>query len=263
MHPTTLNPDFVLNNSSLAGLHYFDEVGSTNDVAKQLFRNDPAIALPTMVIAETQTNGRGRSGKTWWSAPGSIAVTLLIGDSGFEQQGLIACAAALGVADAIQVHAQELNVQIKWPNDVYINKKKVAGLLIEKLTISNSTAFAMGIGVNLNCDFEKAPDDLGDSAGSISQISNQPIDPNQFLCSLVSELHGHLSQLFSDPSACLSNYTERILFPPESHILVSLPYGDHVSGAYGGIGKHGQLLLANGERKIEVDSGTIDQFSFQ
>lgn len=262
MHPKPLDPQLILTQSPLADIRHFDEVGSTNDVAKQLVESSQPLALPTLVIADVQTQGRGRSGKTWWSEPGSLAFSLVFANAQFKQPGLIAVAAALGIASAIRRHAQELKVQIKWPNDVYVEARKVAGVLIETVSNQlNGSTLVLGIGVNLNCDLNEAPAELVSSAGSVLSLLGAPTDPNEFLCSLITSVAHYLDEIRSDSTRCLREYAKASLFEADSPMLITLPNGQTLNGAYAGIGDNGQLLLNVREELIEVNSATVDQFT--
>ena len=264
MHPKPLDPEFILTNSPLESIRYLEEVGSTNDVAKQLVQSDRSVSLPALVVADVQTHGRGRSGKTWWSEPGSLVLSLIVDSSSVQHPGLIACAVALGITKAIREQHRKLDAQIKWPNDVYVEARKVAGVLIE--TVSNqpnaSTAI-IGIGINLNCDLSMAPTELIGSAGSLMDLSGVASDPNDFLCRLISSITKYLDDMKSESTQCLNEYTNATLFLPGSKILVTLPNGNKVNGTYAGIGSIGQLLIDSEEQRIEVNSGTVDQFTFR
>ncbi|MEY4707577.1 MAG: hypothetical protein RJB58_1300 [Pseudomonadota bacterium] len=120
------------------------ELDSTNSEARRLAEKGEAD--PLWIIAERQTAGRGRRGRSWETLPGNLAATLLLRPQ--APPGPVAqlsFAAALSVADVASHVAPEASVTVKWPNDVLVEGKKAAGILLE----SGEGWLAVGIGINL------------------------------------------------------------------------------------------------------------------
>lgn len=129
---------------------FHERIGSTNDAAKQLA--DAGAPAGTVVIADEQTAGRGRMGRTWVAPPHSSLLMSLILRPTLEpaQASRITMAVALGVCEAIHT-ATGLDAQIKWSNDILVRGKKLAGILIESGILGNRLEYAIaGIGVNVN-----------------------------------------------------------------------------------------------------------------
>ncbi len=142
------------------------QVASTNDEAWQLeSRGAPSGAT---VTAEHQTAGRGRLGRAWFSPPGSglwLSV-LLRPDWSIDRAGLLTLGAGVAVAEAIASLGVECD--LKWPNDVQIEGRKVAGILTESRTESDRLAVAVvGVGVNVHQDVETFPPELRTTATSL------------------------------------------------------------------------------------------------
>jgi BirA family biotin operon repressor/biotin-[acetyl-CoA-carboxylase] ligase len=120
---------------------------------------DPSMPEGAIAIADFQTAGRGRQGRTWEAPPGTALLFSVLlkppADLPLPQLALVAGAA---VADALE-HLTDLSVQIKWPNDVMLRRQKVAGILAE----TRDGAVVVGIGVNLN----QTADQLPEGAGSL------------------------------------------------------------------------------------------------
>ncbi|MDD5038333.1 MAG: biotin--[acetyl-CoA-carboxylase] ligase [Dehalococcoidales bacterium] len=136
-------------------LIYYPILTSTNDVAKQDARNGAAEG--TVIIADEQTAGRGRLKRTWLSPKGSIALSIILYPSLVHLPSLIMLA-SLGVVHSIKT-ITGLNAQIKWPNDVLINGRKVCGILIENEVRGDTVAYAViGIGINVNLCLTDFPD---------------------------------------------------------------------------------------------------------
>ena len=168
-------------------IHYFDSVDSTNSVAQRLATEGAAEG--TTVIAETQTKGRGRLGRTWVSPPFrnlylSIVLRPPIAVARAPQIGLVA-----GVAVAEAVGDWVSRATIKWPNDVLIDGRKVAGILTEMTADGDRLrCVIVGIGVNLNSPVEDFPPDLHDKAVSLCTASGARIDRVVFADRLLAQL---------------------------------------------------------------------------
>lgn len=131
------------------GLRYFDSLGSTNDEAAQWATNGaPDLAL---VVADEQTAGRGRQGRRWYTPPGAaLAFSLVLRPTERLEQAvpLLTALGALGVSDALQELG--LPALIKWPNDVLVHERKLAGVLVETDWQGDEwRAAILGIGINV------------------------------------------------------------------------------------------------------------------
>ncbi len=157
-------------------IEIFDTVSSTNTVARQLAQNG---AENTLVIAGHQTSGRGRMGKDFFSPDGSgIYMSLILRPQlSPDKTVFITTAAAAAVSEAIDSLCGTIT-QIKWVNDIYLNNKKICGILTEGV-INPKTALTdyavLGIGINLYTPENAFPDELKDKAGS---IFDKPCDPS-------------------------------------------------------------------------------------
>ncbi len=131
------------------GLRACETVGSTN--AEALARARAGEPGPLWITARTQTSGRGRRGRTWVSAPGNLHATLLLTDPAPpERAAQVSFVAALATHDAITACAPALapRLAFKWPNDLLLDKAKVAGILIEA---EGTRPLRMAIGIGVNC----------------------------------------------------------------------------------------------------------------
>jgi BirA family biotin operon repressor/biotin-[acetyl-CoA-carboxylase] ligase len=136
--------------TGLAGARHiaYETLGSTNAEALALAR--AGERGPLWVTAKSQTAGRGRRGSTWVSAPGNLYATLLLTEPSAPADAPQASfVAALAVHDAVSVVAASIgpSLKVKWPNDLLLGAKKVAGILIE----GESDPFAVAVGIGVNC----------------------------------------------------------------------------------------------------------------
>jgi BirA family transcriptional regulator, biotin operon repressor / biotin---[acetyl-CoA-carboxylase] ligase len=140
---------------------HHETIGSTNDRARELAEGGAAHG--TLVTADEQTAGRGRQGRSWATPPGvAIAASLVLRD--FDD--LLPLRAGLAVADI----AGE-NALVKWPNDVWLDGRKVAGILAESR--SDAGWAVLGIGVNVAVDVASLPPDAAAVAGTLGRARDE------------------------------------------------------------------------------------------
>src|SRR4051812_16556521 len=161
-----------------------DEVTSTNDVVAQLA---PASQEGLVVVAERQTAGRGQYGRRWESAEGKglwfsilLRPNLAVSESS-RLTDLIAHVIASTIQENLGIAAS-----IKPPNDVYVDTRKVAGVLVEMRVESNGGYCAItGAGINVNHQPEDFPPPLRQSAGSLATATGGRVDRTQFLIAVL------------------------------------------------------------------------------
>jgi BirA family biotin operon repressor/biotin-[acetyl-CoA-carboxylase] ligase len=186
---------------ALAGLplgpvRYFDSLGSTNDeAARWIEQGAPDLAL---VIADEQTQGRGRVGRQWFTPPGAaLAFSLVLRFTKVDQPGwLVARLTALGALSASDALSLDygLPAQIKWPNDVLINRRKAAGVLSEAYWQGDQfIAAVLGIGVNVTRRAVPPADEVIYQATSVEGEAGCPVDRLELLKSILSYLENRLA----------------------------------------------------------------------
>lgn len=169
---------------------HFDETDSTNRVAFDLGREGAEAG--TTVLAESQNAGRGRLGRSFFSPPHQnlYASFLLRPTCTIAQAPTLILGAAIAVAETVaRFMGDEDAVEIKWPNDVLIRRRKTSGILMESSAEGNRIAFAvLGIGVNLNVAREAFPDEFRPLATSLASELGRPIDRVAFTRALAEAL---------------------------------------------------------------------------
>jgi BirA family biotin operon repressor/biotin-[acetyl-CoA-carboxylase] ligase len=166
-------------------------IGSTNDRARELLSEPDGDGA--VVIADEQTAGRGRRGRSWESPPGrnlyiSVAIVPALEAADGWRLGL---ATAIAVADAVGSVAQ---VALKWPNDVVdADGNKLAGLLVETIAESDRLRGAvLGIGINVNWRRSEMPADLRQHATSLADLGGAPVDREALLSRILDRLEAEL-----------------------------------------------------------------------
>jgi BirA family transcriptional regulator, biotin operon repressor / biotin---[acetyl-CoA-carboxylase] ligase len=159
-----------------AGRVRYEELDSTNSEARR--RAEAGESGPLWISAARQTAGRGRRGRVWNSGEGNLAATLLLRPEAPQSiTGQLSFAAALAAADMVSRFAPGAAIQVKWPNDVLAEGRKIAGLLLEGSSAPQSTWLAIGIGVNL----ASFPDGTEFPATSLAQLGIAPPSPEEAL----------------------------------------------------------------------------------
>ena len=178
-------------------LYVFDTVASTNDTLADVASGGAAEG--TAVIAEEQTAGRGRNGRTWQSprARGLWMSVLLRPVLPAEKLGSLSLGAALAVCRAIR-RVAPVTATIKWPNDVFVGDRKVAGVLLESRFDTASVSFVViGMGINVSQTAEEFPPELQDAATSLESASGNPVSRAELANAVLVELEHIYAELQS------------------------------------------------------------------
>ena len=164
---------------------YFEETDSTNTQAKKL--GDQGAGHGTLVIAESQSGGKGRRGRGWLSPPrGNIYMTILLKpDIEPSRAPMLTLVMAHSAAMAIR-RTTGLETQIKWPNDVIVERKKVCGILTEMSTeIDYINHVVIGIGINTN--MQEIPNNLAEKATSLAREKGQLIERAALAAAIINQ----------------------------------------------------------------------------
>ena len=163
---------------------YYPSVTSTNDIARQQALQKAVEG--TAVIADRQTSGRGRLKRAWVSPQGNIAVTIILYPAR-ENLRYLTILAALAVLRSVE-KTTRLKCQLKWPNDVLINNKKVCGILLESQAASDSVDYAIiGIGINVNMKLSDYPE-IASIATSLADETGEEVSRPALLRNLFTEM---------------------------------------------------------------------------
>jgi BirA family biotin operon repressor/biotin-[acetyl-CoA-carboxylase] ligase len=151
----------------------YNSTASTNDIAAQYAKNKNNDGL--VVLAEEQIKGRGRSGNKWVAGfADSVICSILLTDCAVNAE-LLSLTIAVATAEAIG-KCTKAEAKIKWPNDIILNNKKVAGILVESKKAGKYTAYIIGIGINCHQSKQDFPAELRKIATSIDIETGGQID---------------------------------------------------------------------------------------
>jgi BirA family biotin operon repressor/biotin-[acetyl-CoA-carboxylase] ligase len=216
---------------------------STNERAREL----AARGAPhgTLVTADEQSAGRGRQGRTWTAPPRTaVLMSLLLRDLD-ARQALLPLAAAVAVCEACEEEAR-VACQVKWPNDVWIDRRKVAGILVEGRP--QESWAVLGIGLNVDIPEEDFPPELRETATSLLIADGaRPLD--ELLELLLDALRRWLEAPQQD---VLSAWRERDALKGER-----IGWGEGSSGVAAGIDDSGALLVDTSGGRVALDAGEV------
>lgn len=238
-----------------ARLILLNEVDSTNDAARR------AAALgappPFWVVARRQTAGRGRRGRSWASLEGNLfASGLFVLDTGPADAAALAFAAALAAAETVDAYVARGRVEVKWPNDVLIDGRKVAGVLLESQSVGGALELVVGVGVNLAA----APADTERPSTCIAEAQAWPNlgapGPEAAAKRLAERfdhwLHRWAREGFAPVRAAWLGRAAGLGAP----VLARLPDRE-LSGVFEDLGADGALIARTEEGRVAVRAGEI------
>ena len=225
----------------------FDSVDSTNTEALRNARIGAAHG--TCIIARQQTAGRGRQGRVWISPPdaGLYLSVVLRPHLDHAMLPVITLAAAIAVHDALTELG--LKPDIKWPNDVLVNEKKISGILAETAETADGLAVVVGIGVNVMND--SFPPEIVETATSImSELGHDVIasDLEESLLGFLSYWYERL-QLNGEQSEILGEWAKRSTYFRGKHVKITLT-NEQFSGVTEG-------LESNGALRVRTEAGDV------
>ena len=238
-------------------VHWLEEVDSTQRVARDLARGGAPEG--TTVIAERQTAGRGRLGRQWHSPAGlnlycSIVLRPPLAPSAVPQLALVAGAA---VAAAVQEETG-LRSGIKWPNDVLLGDRKVAGILVElESEVERVHHVIAGIGVNLNAPRTAFPPALRPKAGSLRLATGRRVDRAAFTGRLLAALEARYGRFLARGFASVRAEWESYSVLTGAEVRVASPEGE-LAGRVVGLDDDGALRLRRpGGDVVRVVAGEV------
>lgn len=237
-------------------LIFVDETESTNTLAKELVKSQ-SDTLPFVVVAGHQSAGRGQQSNSWWSDEGSLTFSIAVQGSSHLPPNLMALHVANLVANSIESKLESIEMSLKWPNDLFVGRRKCGGILIESIQVQQTRVAIIGIGINVNCDLSQATSEVRELATSLNEHCSHSIDTNTLLSSICNKIE---SELASADAACgqiVSDFLQRSLLTKGSLTKIQLRDGQIAEGKFDGIGKDGELIIDDGKQKLITVAATI------
>ncbi len=230
------------------------ELDSTQRLARDLAR--AGAEEGTTVIAESQSAGRGRLGRQWHSPPGVNLYCSVILRPPLAPAAVpcLALVTGLAVADAVRA-VTGLVATLKWPNDVLVGGRKVAGILTELEAEIERVRFVIaGIGVNVNAD--AFPAELADKATSLRLAAGRPVDRAAVTAGLLAALEGRYRRFLAAGFAAMRGEWEACSALTGKEVRVTAPEGE-VAGRVLGVDDDGALRLEGPGGELRVVAGEV------
>lgn len=244
----------ALRDIPLSGLRVFERIGSTNDAAVR-WASEGAGDL-SLVVADEQTAGRGRSGRRWFTAAGTaLAFSLVLRHTQNEaaHAARLAGLGALAVSDACT--RLGLRPAIKWPNDVLLDGRKAGGILVETAWMGQTLeASVLGVGINVLIGSVPSANQLDFPATSIESELGYTISRNDLLRDVLTSFVQWRAQLPADES--IAAWEERLAFRGE-RVQVVRPHQAALTGILVGLEADGSARLSVGDNMIALRTGEI------
>jgi len=231
------------------GLRLFATIGSTNDEA--LAWAAQGAGDFSLVLADEQTAGRGRMNRSWFTPPGAaLAFSLILRPHGAEREkvGLFSGLGALALVDALKT--LDITAQVKWPNDVLINHKKVAGILAETVWLGTEVdSVVLGIGVNVTPAAVPPPEGLNFPAACVQAKGQHPVPRAELLSALLKAIRSRRALLASE--AFIRDWETVLAFRGET-VQVRVGETESVTGQVLGLETDGSLRLSLPDGSVKI-----------
>lgn len=231
----------------------YQRSGSTNEEAVELAKK--GVEEGTVVLAKEQTRGRGRKERYWHSPEGGLWFsTVLYPDIEPSSAMMVTMCASIAIAQALR-RISSVDACIKWPNDVMVRGKKIAGVLTEMHASTKGFRYVVvGIGINVN---NPIPEELEDRAVSLKDVCDSEIDPEELLPCVLKEMD-ILYRMIAE-----GRYQEMISMWLDNTDMIGMKVRvtrecDVVYGQVSGIDEVGRLLVDVDGEVIRVVTGDVE-----
>jgi BirA family biotin operon repressor/biotin-[acetyl-CoA-carboxylase] ligase len=237
-------------------LVYVEQVDSTNSYARALAEQGEPQG--TIVVAEQQTLGRGRLGRRWESPPfvNLYCSVILRPTLAPSEAPCITLTAAVALADAIAIFST-VAPTIKWPNDILVGGRKLAGVLTEAVSTAERLEFViLGIGVNINFPVEAMPPEIRDRATSLAALTGTAISREEFLQRLIHHLDRCYGILEADGFAALAPEWDSRFDLRGRRVHVEM-VDRRIVGRAVGLDRDGALIVETDSGKERIVAGDV------
>lgn len=228
---------------------YFDEIDSTNSYLKREYES---LEDMTIVCAGHQTAGKGRRGRKWEDDKDSLMFSILLKkDIDARRSELLPLLCGVSLYSLLEEN--HIKASIKWPNDVLIQNKKCAGILLEAVTKEKMEAIILGIGINVNN--ASFPEDIQNKAISLYEAAGHRFEKKEILNQFVSEFVKYYGSYLKKEDSFLDVLQSHSYLDGREVILNY--YGEDRHGKVLGIAKDGSLLLLENGKETKIKSGEV------
>jgi BirA family transcriptional regulator, biotin operon repressor / biotin---[acetyl-CoA-carboxylase] ligase len=214
------------------------------------------VSLPALIVADSQTAGRGRASNRWWTGEGSLAFSVLIDPErfGFPRRAVprLSLAAGVAIIDALAPRLADQPPGLHWPNDVYVGSGKLAGILVEVLP---NGLHIIGVGLNSNNTADEAPPPLRAAVATLRDLTGRTHDHTDLLLAIMENLDAALTQL-DEPLGTIGERFD-LLCRHRGEVLTVYQGSKTVTGRCVGVDGDGALLLDTDAGRQAILTGTL------
>jgi len=227
-------------------MHVFDVIDSTNDYC---LKNNEILANRSFVMAYRQTKGRGQYDRKWQSQENkNLLCSILLKDKGESDQSLLPSLTSLALIHLLDHH--DIKASVKWPNDVLVDGKKVAGILIESVWESSKRTTVIGVGLNINQTI--FPNELRSIATSMCLVAKREFMIEEIASEWIEQFN-HLSEL--SPQLLLAEYKRKLIGLNQPVVVIENNH--HLHGIFVDIDSAGHLIIDCDGRRVTCLSRTM------
>ncbi len=241
-------------------VEFSEELSSTNDLALKLAA-DCVNDGPVLVVTNHQTGGRGRGSNRWWASSGSLTFSILL--SADAQQLApsrwpeVSLNVGLAIGEAIEALLGSHATQLKWPNDVYLEQRKVSGILVEA-PVSTARQLVLGVGLNVNNSVANAPSELADSAIALCDVAGRQLSLPKALTCVLDCISERLSWIGTRDEELRERWRARCMLSGR-HLRLEL--GTRcIEGLCRGIDDEGALIVETAQGTERCFAGVVTHF---
>ncbi len=250
-------------NRPLPELEHLDEIDSTSHHARRLIEDGRFGSHPRVFLAGTQTGGVGRFGRAWASPAGGVWMTMawpVVANTEKVLDGLglrVGLAMLRAIDHTLAAHGHDSDVRIKWPNDIFIHRKKVAGALCETIPYGATTYILVGVGINGNFPVGDLPEELRTTATTMLDEVGSKVNLDRLINDLTKGLAQALTSHGINPAKL--GVIERRLYGVGEPTTVTFPDQTTLTGSLVGLTGDGRLRMHvdddGSQREMTLPSG--------
>ena len=228
---------------------YYPKTESTNKDIWEIYNITKKNNL--FIITDNQTNGTGRGNNNWISTPNKSITCSFLFKKKFDNINLHSLLIPLSIINGIKKFTN-INLEVKWPNDIVYENKKISGVLIETKKNNSKSLFNIGIGINVNEDIEDFPDNLKNKVTSLKIINNHNIQREPLLATIFNELDQLIN---ADDNYIINEWLKKC-----SHLEKKITFNYKnklITGVFKTINPNGQAVIENDLKSIDYN-GAIE-----
>ena len=246
-------------------IYWYPKLESTNDYAMDLAKKGAPEG--TVIGADYQTAGKGRAGKSWFSPAGKnlLASVILRPERDVEVSQKIVLAVAdiiiCSLSDYLEEHEKKkLKFEVKWPNDILYDKKKIAGILTQSILQGKKIdALIVGIGININTEQNEFPDELRSKATSLHSIlGGKTVDINDILIKLINNFEKKYIKLERTNYEGVVESWKKNCYSIGSEIVIEMPRKGKIKAVFDDVAEDGFLIYRIESEKKKLISGSVE-----